>query len=245
MHRFVLLVATALATFSVAAPAADASSGVLFVASNTTLTEDHVGTVVVAANNVTLDCAGHQISPPASGADYGIVIVNRTGVTVANCTTTGFRRDGLILSGSSDNLVVGSTALDNGANGDFEAAGFFVDSEPGADANGNVFRRDVAIGNAGGGFLLNGHGNLITGTVFAKNVANNNLWFGFGAWRASANTWTNNVANNSGHWGFAFFEDCAGNEITGNVARSSAVSDAYDLTGLNTWTGNNFGTTNP
>jgi hypothetical protein len=58
--------ALAMAGFSVAAASwsAAAGSGPLTITANTTLTEDQVGPITVAANGVTLDCAGHNVSGP-------------------------------------------------------------------------------------------------------------------------------------------------------------------------------------
>jgi len=237
-------VAVALATVTTAS-AANASSGLMYVTTNTVLNEDHYGSILVSADNVTLDCAGHSVIAPAEGADYGIEIDYQTGVTVKNCLVTGFRVDGVRLLGASHNLLTGNTANANGTNGNTEASGFLIDSDSVSNADDNVLRRNVANGNQGGGFLVHGHGNPVTGTLFDKNIANHNIWFGFGAWRTSSSTWSNNVANNSGHWGFAFFEECGNNTIDQNVARSSGEFDAYDLTALNNWTNNNFGTTSP
>ena len=51
----------ALALVAVVAPPATASSGTLVITSDTTLTEDHQGNIVIEADNVTLDCAGHTV----------------------------------------------------------------------------------------------------------------------------------------------------------------------------------------
>jgi hypothetical protein len=43
-------------------PTVSATSGTLVITSNTTLTEDHAGEIVIAADGVTLDCAGHLVT---------------------------------------------------------------------------------------------------------------------------------------------------------------------------------------
>jgi len=43
---------------------AHASSGTMVITTDTTLTEDHQGNILVSANKVTLDCAGHVVSGP-------------------------------------------------------------------------------------------------------------------------------------------------------------------------------------
>ena len=81
----VLLVAVAV--LILVTPVHANTSGTLVIASNTTLTEDHDGNIVIEADNVTLDCVGHTITGPG---DNGIFFQFRTGVTVKNCRVTGF-----------------------------------------------------------------------------------------------------------------------------------------------------------
>jgi len=59
------------------APTASATTGTLAITGDTTLTEDHLGNVVVAADGVTLDCAEHSIS---GGGFAGIRVDFRRGV---------------------------------------------------------------------------------------------------------------------------------------------------------------------
>src|SRR3954463_424413 len=229
--RWSAFVAVAVAgAIAMAVPTAGASNGLMSVGSNTTLTEDHVGSILISADNVTLDCAGHSVIAPASGADYGITIAEQSGVTVENCAVSGFRRDGIVLLGASHNLLTGNSANGNGRDGDLEASGFLVDSISSSPANGNIFRSNRANGNQGGGFLVHGHGSLVTGTVFDQNVADENLWFGFAGWRASGNTWTHNAANGGAHWGFALLEQSTDNILSGNVATRNTV-DGFLLQG--------------
>ena len=49
------------------------SSGTLVVTGNTTLTGNHVGNIQIAADNITLDCAGDTVfGPGVSGFSGGI-----------------------------------------------------------------------------------------------------------------------------------------------------------------------------
>jgi parallel beta-helix repeat protein len=89
-------------------PAA-ASSGTLISTADTTLTADHVGNIVIGADNVTLNCAGHSVIGPGSG--FGIFATS-SGVTVTNCVVRGFEL-GIFLVGSSNSSVTNDTAFDN------------------------------------------------------------------------------------------------------------------------------------
>jgi len=66
------------------APSARASSGTMVITTDTTLTEDHQGNILVNANKVTLDCAGHTVSGPGvPGFNGGIEVAGGlSGVTV-------------------------------------------------------------------------------------------------------------------------------------------------------------------
>src|SRR2546426_2091990 len=103
------------------------SSGTLIITSNTTLTENHHGTIVIDADNVTLDCAGDTVFGPGEPGYSGGINVGylRTGVTVTQCTVTGFDVNGIFAAAASNgryeaNIIYGNAAngmhLDNGSN---------------------------------------------------------------------------------------------------------------------------------
>src|SRR5689334_17389669 len=87
------------------------------VTSSTTLTADVIGSVVVGANGITLDCAGHNVSGIISSfrTSMGIVLEGRNGVTVENCQVTGFSV-GIKLISSTNNTLRGNVF--NGNNND-------------------------------------------------------------------------------------------------------------------------------
>src|SRR6266566_9843608 len=72
--------------------------GTLYISTNTTLTENHEGDVVITTDNVTLDCGGHIIS---ADLPVGVQLENRTNVTVRNCQVSGFVRGFLILNSAA------------------------------------------------------------------------------------------------------------------------------------------------
>src|SRR6202521_291340 len=89
---------------AVAAPGVHASSGTLAVTTTTTLTADQQGSISIAADAVTLDCAGHRVAGPGFA---GIYISGQTGVTVKNCHVSGFQF-GLFLDSASLNTLTRS-----------------------------------------------------------------------------------------------------------------------------------------
>ena len=164
IRRVGLLVAiAAIASLAVITSPATASSGTLTVTANLTLTEDHVGNIVIPADDVTLDCAGHTVRGPA---EIGILLDGTSGVTVKNCRVTGFDSgiivanyggpssgntlrgnvgfenlfSGLALLGSSSNTVVGNRAVDN------TFSGFVLESSSANSISGNAAERNGSFG---------------------------------------------------------------------------------------------------
>ena len=238
------------AVLLVAAPAG-ARMGTLVVVRSMTLTEGHQGAIVIDADGVTLDCAGHQVT--GSGVGPGVGIQAHTGVTVKNCRVSGFEvgyamwhsmgnrldhdfatgnlRDGFVVSDSSDNRIVASTAEGNGGTG-FALQG---------SSHANTLTDDTSSRNAEG-FGLNDD---VVGNVFARNVVHDNRDNGFGIWSGHHNTFADNVssgsrtgsefavstsddntfegnrASGSGHNGFWIAGGASGNTFLANVATSN------------------------
>ena len=59
----------------------------LIVMTNTRLDRDHAGPIVIGGDNISLDCRGHTVS---GAGGMGISLEGRQGVTIRNCTVTGF-----------------------------------------------------------------------------------------------------------------------------------------------------------
>src|SRR4051794_29183009 len=125
---------------------ASASSGVLVVTSNTTLSEDHQGQIVIAADGVTLDCARHVVSGPGP---FGILLSGRSGVTVKNCDVTGFGHGIGVLS-SNGNTFTNNVSHDN------SLTGFAFDQ----GGSANRLAGNTARGNGGNGFQIVGQSNM-------------------------------------------------------------------------------------
>ena len=139
-------------------PARAGTSGTLVVTTDTTLTEDHAGDVVIAADGVTLDCDGHSITGPGTG--NGILLSGVDGTTVANCLIQGFDTGVAVVNGSSGNVVSGSSVT-----GDGDGIGFLADG-----ASGNTFDGNVATGNTDGFVLIRAaNDNVVAGNAAVDN----------------------------------------------------------------------------
>ena len=116
-----------------------ASSGTMTITKSTTLTVDHVGNIVIEADNVTLDCAGHSVSGDGTGA--GILLDGRSGVTVTNCRVTGFG-DGIsvqaVAGPSSHNSLIANTVSGTATSG-FLVIGSSSDMLAGNSSSGSGY----------------------------------------------------------------------------------------------------------
>src|SRR5437660_885358 len=88
----------------VVTPDADAATtGTLVITADRTLTQDHNGNVVIAADGVTLDCANHAVSAATTVAT-GIDLSDHANVIVRNCKVHGFR-NGLRLANANNSTL--------------------------------------------------------------------------------------------------------------------------------------------
>jgi len=225
---------------------ASATSGTLYISSDTTLTEDHHGSIVIAADDVTLDCAGHSlIGPNAEGPDSGIVVVQHSDVTIKDCIVRGFASYGFELVSVTNSTLVGNTASRNDWSGfDLTNAssiglhsnramanqqrGFWIDNGNGFSLDFSGFEAHVSsamtwsqnssTGNAGFGFTL---AESSSGNVLDKNIASNNRGPNFGL-EGIDNLLTGNIARGGPSTGFFVLGLSSGNELRGNLAADMA-----------------------
>ena len=221
------------------------TSGTRTIKTDTTLTEDHFGSIIIGADDITLDCNNHTVS--GSGFGNGIELVSRTGVTVKNCTVEGFLF-GINLFSSSDNTLIQNTANDN------HDLGFTLFS----GSNNNTFRRNTADGNFGDGFTVSYGGaggsnnntfeyntaagndrdgfsvDRVSGNHFEKNTAAGNTRNGFRLHLGSRNnTLTKNTADGNDDHGFAVTEVSNNNTLKENIANGNGFNGFSLFTGSN------------
>jgi parallel beta-helix repeat protein len=160
-----------------------ASSGTLTITTSTTLAEDHVGNIIIAADDVTLDCAGHTVSGPGTGP--GVLLDGRSGVTVQNCQVTGFEEGILILAEagrSAQNTLAANELFDN-------VAGVHV-----IGSSSDVISHNVARDNALWGYSVE----RSTGELLSRNEATRNQLRGFELRGSSDNRLEYNTAAHNG-----------------------------------------------
>jgi parallel beta-helix repeat protein len=190
---------TALTT-TVTAPATALVGCGSVITTDTTLSTD-IGPcsgygLMIDANGITLNCAGHRISGFAYnagfGPDAGITLTAISGATVENCDVTGFTY-GLRLTGSTNNHLTGNTASTNG----------FADFYLVTSSNNNALSGNTATNsNVYGFFLTRSFYNTLS-----ANRANNNGYFGYSdfttgsATAGTANTYSGDECTGNGSGG--------------------------------------------
>jgi hypothetical protein len=164
----------------VTAPAAGAGTALCgtTITTSTTLTED-VGPcpdygIIIGANNITLDLAGHTIfgiaGQPLDGA--GVYVPNKTGVTVRNGTVRHFD-GGVVIQGGSGNTVTGIRAFDNigvfttAASADF-GEGILIFNSSNNRVISNVAENNGPFG--GIDLLGNSDNNVVQSNISQNNV---------------------------------------------------------------------------
>ena len=104
-----------LAMWFVLPATATATSGEMHVTQNTVLTEDHSGEIVIDADNVTLDCAGHLVT--GTGIWFVILVDGHSGVTVKNCRITAGENGLVVLNSTGPNTLLHNSGFSNRSQG--------------------------------------------------------------------------------------------------------------------------------
>jgi parallel beta-helix repeat protein len=187
----------------------------LKVTTNTVLGADFTGNVVIATDDVTLDCNGHQII--GSGRGRGITVEKRSRVTVRNCDVSNFAT-GFWIASTSASRFEGNSSHHNvapgGSGGLSLGAGFWMQS-----SSGNVLVGNNAHHNSVDGIdVFNSADNLFEGNQSDENGLAG--WFlGNGA---DNNTLvSNSAAFNRNERGFIIADGASYNLLTGNTAQGN------------------------
>jgi parallel beta-helix repeat protein len=224
-------------------PAA-ATSGELIITSDTMLTEDHDGTIVVRADGVTLDCGGHTVSGHR-WLWYVILVDGYDDVGIRNCLVTDGLNGIAVVGLSERTLVAGNTAFDN------EAAGIAADRAVGTRIIGNEASQNggngiqvidvTGVNVTGNASWQNGRGIGTAGAdtgVFRENTLHDNRGPGLSFERSAGNVVDSNLATRNGD-GFAVLASSMGNRLTSNLASANDLSGfLLDDAHGNTLTGN-------
>lgn len=163
------------------------TTGTLTVTSNTVLTADHYGSIVVAADNITLDGNGHTVTGRGSG--NGVYLHGRTGVTVKNLRVSNFNV-GIYLDRTNNSVISSNTVVNNrwiGINLFNSSVGNLVSGNNASwnDDRGMVFtyhssnntvKNNAVLNNRYGGIAVGQDANHVS---LINNTASNNRMVGF------------------------------------------------------------------
>jgi len=224
---------------SMGSNAAMASADPLTLTADTILTEDHAGSIIVGTDGITLDCAGHSITGPGSGT--GVLLQNRTGVTVKNCHVSNFD-NGIGVERSPNNTIENNDVSDNHNRGinvnDGSHETQLVDNTANRNIHG-IFvsknsNRNKIVGNtfnenSGSGLMiLRSHYNEITDNTASDNGSNGILLFAFPTrglgLGSNNNIIRRNTANGNVRAGIKLW-DSNDNIVEANTANGNGVGD--------------------
>jgi parallel beta-helix repeat protein len=249
------------------------TNGTLTITTNTTLTEDHIGSIIVGADAIDLNCDGHTVKGPGFFASprFGIGLRGRTRVTVKNCKVTNFSSGFEVWESSGNTLVenaasgnlhgfslihraVENTLVNNTASGN--DYGFILIN----DSDENTLVENAAIGNKYG-FVVAGasqKNSLIRNTAKDNGIVGFDLQrssstlkqnaayrntTGFKLTNASGNSLVENRADNNSTYGFYIYSS-SNNTLTKNTARSNGSADVVQFSSpANVFVENDFGAT--
>jgi parallel beta-helix repeat protein len=195
--------------------------------------------IVIGADGITLDLNGHTVSGGPGGNDgAGVLVRNRTGVTVRNGTVRAFDI-GVAIDGGSANTVTGVVARDNvGGIGSIGGDGIAIMSSQGNRIIGNETHNNAPFSGIG---LYSRRDSAHPGTpgVARDNLIANNSVTGniIGRDRVSPtdtdndgirvendavfNTFENNRVVGNGLDGISLFADTADNIVRGNTVQAN------------------------
>ncbi len=190
--------------------------------------------LTIGANNVVLDLNGFTVSgTPTTGEGPGILVPDRTGVTIRNGTVTQFD-SGVAIEGGSGNTVSNMNINGNRGAGDY-GEGVLLFS-----TSGNTVRDNRITNNGpyGGVSVLIGTNNLIEGNqIVGNNMSTTNTsgirLENIGRTASNGNTIRGNLVQGSGLDGIQIFAGGSDNVIS----RNSVLNNNRD--GITAFAGSN------
>lgn len=231
-----------------AAPAAQATSGTLTITKNTVLTRDHYGSIIIAADGITLNGNGHSII--GNGSGDGIYFRDQTEVTIKNLKIKNFSRGITIYGDSSYNNIKGNTISHNKQDGiriggvytrKNTISGNTISNNGGSGIYLEVSRENIITGNT---ILKNGGTGIyldtvcdrttITGNTISKNSR------GIYVRVSRSNTLTDNIISNNEHEGVSLIVSSDNNTLTGNTISNNNIGITIFSSSGNNIYRNNF-----
>ena len=169
---------------------------------DTTLSSDLVGCtgtgLVIGADGITVDLAGHTISGTNAAGSEGIASDGHTNVRIVGGRITDFRLNGVGIRGGSGNVVRRLTVRrigDGGAEKEPVSAGILLSGSPRGRVIGNDVSNDVKAFQSDGVDILNSPGSVAGRNRLVRNNWNGLILIGSAGSRITHNTLDNNGNN--------------------------------------------------
>lgn len=242
-YRHLLAVgAAAAATMSLGITQASAASSPWFINSDTTLSTDYTGQIVVIGQGTTLDCHGHIVSGDGTGVGINVLVDD---VKIIGCQVQGFET-GILATGQRAQIQ-GNTATNNGqgirlaetSNSTVTANHADGNSYWGIIAAQDSSRNDISGNSANGNRLIGIALNTATDNLVTGNSANHNGGTGVDLLFANGNRIADNAAMHNGVGGFSFSLS-SNNTVTGNAASNNGTPGNGSGFSLNSSSSNTF-----
>ena len=130
--------------------------------------------LVIGADNITVDLAGHSISGVNAAGSEGIADDGHRGVRIQNGTITNFFLNGVGLRGAPRSVVRNVTIRKIGAGGveNETSAGVLVKDSPNTLVTASTVRNDVVAFQSDGVDVLSSAGTTVSGNRVADNAWN-------------------------------------------------------------------------
>jgi parallel beta-helix repeat protein len=178
------------------------------------LRSDINGHIVIASNDITLNCANRAITEERG--DKGILLSGVSGVTVRNCDVSGFRFGIFLFDGASNNLIVGNTAT-----GNTDGISAQIDTDD------NTIRGNTATNNELIGIFIR----LADNNIIENNKVNYNGIEGIRLRESADNNVVRfNTATGNDRDGFAVLQSSINNEFVENESRNNGNYGFLDQT---------------
>ncbi len=199
------------------------------ITANTTLDSDMACPstgIVIGANNITLDCAGHKITGNGPySSQSGVQLLGVSGATVKNCQISSYNY-GINSYYANSNMITGNT-LSSNSNGVYLR-----------ESRSNNVANNTMSSNSSGVYLFNSSNNIVSQNsiaTFVQQVAM--TFYGANGNRVTSNAFTGN--NNIYSKGLVF-QNSSGNSIYNNsfsdifkdVVFYSAHSNTWNITAV-------------
>lgn len=169
---------------------------------STTLADDLIacpGTgLVIGADGITIDLAGHTISGTDAPGGEGIASDGHSHVRIVGGRITGFRVNGVGIRGGRGNVVRGVTIRGIGAGGaenEPVSAGIAISHSPGGRVVGNDVSNDVKAFQSDGVDVLDSPGSTVARNRLTRNNWNGLALLGSARSRVAGNTLDRNGNN--------------------------------------------------